>query len=295
MKGSNIVVATDLSDNSAVAARWAHQLASTYGMSVVVTYVVEISISSWASGAYDILDDPTNFQRALDRVNAWYVEKTGARPDDVDVCVGAPVDQLEEAVEDYDAAMLVASMSGKTAMTRVFVGSTAQSLASDPPCPVTIVHADFESLGDPPRLVVGCDFSANSDRAVDYAAKFAGLTGSSLDIVHADTAPELDFIDDEDIQPPPDEDDHRKWAAEEMKALEERLSDTLEPIDYQLHIIHDTPSRGLLGFAADNDADLILVGRSGQSQLVGALLGSVMNALLQSMPCSTLVVPLDAQ
>ncbi|MGM0556340.1 MAG: universal stress protein [Myxococcota bacterium] len=293
MKGANIIIATDLSDNSSVAARWGHQLAQTFDMNVVVTHVVAISVSNWASGAYDILEDPANFQRAEKRVEEWYEEHTGVRPDGVDLRVGTPLTQLKESVEEYDATMVVASMSGKGSVKKLLVGSTAQALASHPPCPVVIVHQDFETFNQPPKLTVGCDFSENSDRAIKYAAKLALTTDSSLDIVHADTAPDLDFIDEADIQGAPDDEDHRAWAEEEMQALEERLSDALAPIEYRTHVVNDTPSRGLICFASDHDQDIILVGRSGQSEFVGTILGSVINTLLQSMPCTTVVVPLE--
>lgn len=292
MKGENIVIATDLSDNSAVAARWAHRLAETFDMDVVVTHVVAISVSNWASGAYDILEDPTNFQHAEHRVGDWYEEITGERPDAIDLRVGTPQVQLTESVEEFDAAMLAVSMSGKGAVKKLFVGSTAQALASHPPCPVAIVHHHFETFHQPPRLAVGCDFSENSDRAVEYAARLAELTDSTLDIVHADTAPDLDFIDQEDIEGAPCDEDHQAWAEEEMSEMKSRLSDALAGVDFHTHIVHDSPSRGLIGFAKDEESDVILVGRSGQSEFVGAILGSVINTLLQSMPCTTMVVPL---
>lgn len=293
MKGANIVIATDLSDNSAVAARWGHQLAQTFEMNVVVAHVVAISVSNWASGAYDILDDPANFQRAEQSVRSWYKEHTGVEPDDVDLRVGTPLVQLKESAEEFDAAMLVASMSGKGAVKKLFVGSTAQALASDPPCPVVIVHAQFEAFHDPLRLTVGCDFSDNSDRAVTYAAKLARATDSSLNIVHADTAPDLDFIDEENIEGAPSDEDHQEWAREEMQAMEARLGESLDDLEYDTHIVNAAPSHGLIDFAKDRGADIILVGRSGQSELVGTILGSVINTLLQSMPCTTVVVPLE--
>jgi nucleotide-binding universal stress UspA family protein len=293
MKGANILVATDLSDNSGVAARWAHQLAQTFDMNVVVTHVVAISVSNWASGAYDILEDPANFRLAEKRVEEWYEDHTGVHPDGVDVRVGTPLTQINESVDEYDAAMVVASMSGKGSVKKLFVGSTAQALASHPPCPVVIVHHEFATFNEPPRLTVGCDFSDNSDRAIEYAAKLAEISGASLDIVHADTAPDLDFIDEENIEGAPCDEDHQAWADEEMQDLEERLSDALAPIEYRTHIVHDAPSRGLISFARDHDQDIILVGRSGQSEFVGAVLGSVINTLLQSMPCTTVVVPLE--
>jgi nucleotide-binding universal stress UspA family protein len=293
MKGENIVIATDLSDDSGVAARWAHQLAETLGMRVVVTHVIAMSLSKWASGAYDILEDPANFQRAKERVRDWYEEHTGSQPDEVDLRVGNPVPELEASVEELDAAMLAVAMSGKGSMERILLGSTAQALAADPPCPVVIVHHGFERLQQPPRLAAGCDFSANSDRAIAYGAKLAKATESRLEIVHADTAPEFDFIEDADIDGAPGDEDHREWAREEMNDMKERLAAALADVEFDTHIVYDSPSRGLIGFAEENDSDVIIIGRSGQSELVGAILGSVMNTLLQTMPCTTVVVPLE--
>lgn len=50
-------------------------------------------------------------------------------------------------------------------------------------------------------------------------------------------------------------------------------------------------SRLIAGVAAENYAQLIVVGTRGQGRLVGALLGSVAQGLLHSAPCPVLIVP----
>ncbi len=291
MKGSTVVLATDLSEAAGVAAKWAHAFASAYGLKVVATHVVTISMSHWAEGAYDVIEQPEMMAKARANIARWYRDATGGEPDEVDVRVGhAPV-QLREAVAEHDAAMLVLATSGKGPWQQVLLGSTAQSMASEPPCPVFIVPHAHEHLSDTPTIAVGIDFSANGAVALDFGARLARTLGAQLHLVHADTSPVIDVIDRQDLPPRFLSDGHYEWAEEEMTALVEAHRSTLDKLDYQTHIIEDYPSRGLIDFADAHDIDLLVVGRSGHSKLMGALVGGVLLKVLQSTPTTTVIVP----
>ncbi len=293
MKGSSIVLATDLSENARYAAKWAHSFAKKYDLKVIATHVVAISISHWARGAYAVLDDEALMQKARSRVTDWYKDATGDAPDAARVLVGhAPV-QLAETVDEHDAAMLVLSVSGKGTLEKFFLGSVAQSLANDPPCPLVLVKPEHSELHEPSDIAVGIDFSKNSGKALDFAAALSKITGGKLDLVHADTTPTIDVIDSEDI---PDEyvsDGHYEWAKEEMQQLVDAHQPQLSGVAYQTHIVEDAPAKGMLDYVAEHDPDLVVVGRSGHSRFVASVMGSVVSKVIQSAAATTVVVPAD--
>lgn len=291
MKGSSIILATDLSKNAGFAAKWAHTFAEEHGLSVVVAHVVSISVSNWAEGAYDVLDDTAMMAKAEKKVVDWYAEETGDQPDDVCVLVGHTPVQLSEIAEEKDAAMLALSVSGKGAVKKFFLGSTAQSLANDPPCPVVVVTPEHAEMHKPPRFVVGIDFSKNASRALDFAADLARTAGAKLSIVHADTAPAIDVVDADDLPEKYVSNGHYEWAKEEMEKLLEAHADNLEGVDYEVQVIEDYPARGLLEYTDEVDADVLVVGRSGHSRFVSSVMGSVVLKALQAVEATTIIVP----
>lgn len=293
MKGSNIVLATDLSDNSRYAAKWAHAFAKDQEVRVTVTHVVSISVSHWAKGDYDVLENDEMMQKAEKKVVDWYRDVTGEEPDQVRVMVGHTAVQLREAVERLGAEMLVLSASGKGSVKKFLVGSTAQSVANDPPCPVVIVEPEHTELHDPPRIVVGTDYSTNAEKALRFGANFARSVGGKLHIVHADTMPVIDVVDVGDLPAKYVENGHYEWAREEMTKLLDAHKGELQGLDYDAHVIEDAPAKGLLGFVEEQDADVVIIGRSGHSQFVASVMGSVVLRVLQAICATTIIVPAD--
>ncbi len=293
MKGSSIILATDLSETAKAAARWAYHFAQKRDVSVIVSHVIRISVGNWAKGEYDVLDEPELMEKAEDRVASWYEEATGGVPDRVEVLVGHPSVQLEDTVDDHEAEMLVLSVSGKGSWERLLLGSTARNLANDPPCPMVLVEPDHTELQKPPRIGVGLDFSDNSVRAANFATDLANTIGAELDFIHVDTEPTIDALDDQDL---PDEFSHEKrfdWAEQEMSKLISGLGDRLEGVDYETHCIQEKPAKGLVEFARNEDLDLLVVGRSGHSKFIATVMGSVLLKVLQSVPATTIIVPND--
>jgi nucleotide-binding universal stress UspA family protein len=293
MKGSTIVLATDLSDNARCAAKWAHAVAQAQDGSVVVTHVVSISVSQWARGGYDVLEDSAMMQKAEKKVVDWYSESTGEAPDSVRVMVGHPAVQIAELVEKLDAEMLVLSSSGKGAVEKFLVGSTAQSVSNDPPCPLVIVEPEHTKMHDPARIVVGTDYSTNANKALDFAASLARAADAKLHIVHAGTTPLIDVVDISDLPAQYVDGGHYEWARDEMAKLLEAHNDELQGVDYDAHVLEDAPAKGLLGFAEKKDADMIIIGRSGHSNFVASVMGSVVLKVLHSMSTTTIIVPTD--
>lgn len=294
MKGSSIILATDLSETAKSAAKWAHYIARSHDLSIIVTHVVKISVSNWARGAYDVLEDPELLEKARQNVEDWYEDATGDTPDETEVLVGSSQVQLAETVKSHQAAMLVVSMSGKGAWKKFFLGSTVQALANDPPCPLVIVDPEHTEMPhDPPLIMAGTDFSRNGDRAISFAAMLARTTDADLHVVHADTAPVIEVVDASDLPEEYFRDGHYEWAEEELDKAMARHSDQFDGLQVEEVLIEEYPAKGIIDYAEDSDADMIVVGRSGQSQFVSSVLGSVVLKLVQTMPTTVIIVPSD--
>lgn len=298
MKGSSIILATDLSDESVDAARWAQAAGERHQLPVTVIHVVSISVAHWMSGAYDVLDSPEVMKESREKVTAWYLEATGKEPGKTRVVVGHIPVQIREEATQLDATMLVMSTSTKARWEQFFLGSTAQSLAHEPPCPVVLVRPDAPNAPEGgakavvKEIAVGVDFSENSAIALAFSADHARACGAKLHLVHAGKSPKfmlgLEHLPDDVIKT-----DYNDWATAEMNKFVTEYADKLEGLDYATHILKDYPSHGLLAFTQTNPVDMLVVGRTGQSHLVSDTVGDVLLKVLQAVPTTTCVVPTE--
>ncbi|TDP75718.1 universal stress protein [Bradymonas sediminis] len=293
MNGTSIVLATDLSDASVEAARWAQEASERLNLPVTVIYVVSISVANWATGAYDVLETPAIMEDSRAKVSDWYAEATGKAPAESRVLVGHIPVQIRQETEKIDAAMLVLATSAKTRWKQFFLGSTAQSLAHVPPCPVILVRPE-EEMGSTTvkEIAVGIDFSSNSIDALAHSAAHARAAGAKIHLVHAGKSPKfmlgLEHLPEEVIQT-----DYQKWATEQMNDFIGAHADKLEGIEIETHILEDYPSHGLLEFTESNEVDMLVVGRTGHSSLISDTVGDVLLKVLQSVPTTTCIVPAE--
>lgn len=291
MKIDHIVLATDLSEGCKNAAIWCHQLKTLVGARVLVEHVIEVNVSNWLKSAYEVLDDPALREQACQKVIAWYRDATGAEPDDVTLRAGSALQQITEVVEGLSGStLLVMAQTSKSVMSRFFVGSTTQAVASQPPCPMVIVHPEHNRLEKGLPVVVATDFSANADRAIDTAVEFAQLLGSSVHVVHANAAPNLSLFEGGEL---PQHTLHATSDAWDEQRMDEAVGRhaTLTSVPYVTALLDADPADGVVEYAADADSDLLVVGHSGESPVVQNVLGSVARRILKNMPCTVFIVP----
>lgn len=152
--------------------------------------------------------------------------------------MGNPIRIVKEAVEEYNADMVVLGTKGASGMEEVLIGSNAAAILHNVDCPVlTIPHG--REFTDIKHIVYGSDFrSKKSDKALSELATIANLFGARVSVAHVVVNYELDD----------------KTTAE-AKA---RISPILGDIEHDYHIIHaDNVEQGILEFAAKNGADMV--------------------------------------
>jgi universal stress protein A len=132
------------------------------------------------------------------------------------------------------------------------------------------------------RIVVGVDFSASSDRAVDEGLRLARQMGTRIEFVHIcplpPTAPELplDVGNFETAQK----------SLAQLKAAAER-----EGIAAGTHLGVGSAVFGLLDFINRLHPSLVVVGSHGRTAVMRMLVGSVAENLIRRAPVPVLVVP----
>lgn len=282
---TNIIVATDLSDNCSAAARWAQALKERTGAShLYVAHVIELSVSTWVTSAFEALEDPAQRGVAERKVADWFQAATGTPADGVFLRAGSCLPQFTEIVGELTGAtLLVVAMSGKSALKRLIVGSTARILAGQPPCALAIVHPDHAEISTTAPVVTGTDLSVNGNHATSYAAGLAQALAVPLDVVHAYGAPSTALVN------LAHETAHETTVKVVTREIEEIPA--LEGVDARIHVLADEPGHALIARVGASDADIVVVGHSGESLFVQNVMGSVAHRVVGHLPCTTIIVP----
>lgn len=291
MKVSEIFVATDLSEVSASAARWAQNVKPVFGATITVAHVVEASVSNWFSSAMDTFEDQARVDKAKDNIRAWYRDATGFEPDHVDIRMGSAAAQLTAIVgADKSHALLVMAQTGKGALGRFFLGSTVARVAATPPCPLVVVHPEHEALEPGHTVVVGTDFSPNAELAVNAAADLANTLSAPLHILHANPAPPVIVFDGADVPVETLQATALDWSKNAMNDLVGRLTQHAD-LQISTSISAELPALALASTVNEKNGGLLVVGHSGESELMQHVLGSTAQRCLTEMPTTLVIVP----
>lgn len=151
-----------------------------------------------------------------------------------------------------------------------------------------------EPLPDSPyrRILFCTDFSDNADHAFGYALDAAlRRPGCTLFLLHVVPEPDAQFwktylYEVEGV------DDKAKHDID-ARVAETYLPRVPESVDFRVEMCVGRDYQKILAFAAENSADLIVMGRHGHSALESVLFGNVTEKVVRKAACPVLVVPPD--
>lgn len=284
---ARIVVGVDGSDAAKRAAIWAaHEAqARKVGLALVYAILPPVNASSFGPGipvSLDVLDEIREAaQKELDQL-ASTLPTT-----DIHTCVevGSPSGVLLSASES--AEMVVMGSRGLGGFRGLLVGSVSTQVAAHADCPVVVVRDDIAGHG--PKVVVGIDGSASAEDAVGFAFDMASRHGWTLLALHAWDVPSYDLlvVPNAPIPVPLTDvaDDEVRLASEVLAGFQADYPDV--PVEQRL--VRSSAASAIL--EAAGEAAMIVVGTRGHGQVMGALLGSVSNAVLHKAKIPVAVVP----
>jgi nucleotide-binding universal stress UspA family protein len=143
------------------------------------------------------------------------------------------------------------------------------------------------------RILVATDGSESSDRAVDYAAQQARITGAGLLIVHIVGGYGLP----EDIFQRFTHAQHA-WLQELLESLSAQVltkardrAKSRGDVEVLLESREGDVAQTIVDIAKEKEADVIVVGKRGEGRITGLLLGSVSQKLVSLSPRPVTVVP----
>lgn len=140
-----ILVPTDFSDCASPAVRYGAELAEKFGAELVLLHVVPDAVLALPDAVMptpvpaanlDVLTDSGK----LGLANLIAAEKLEARNPRAEVRIGSPAAEVVAAAKDLHADLICIGTHGRGGLSRVLLGSVAEEVVRDAPCPVLTVR-----------------------------------------------------------------------------------------------------------------------------------------------------------
>lgn len=206
----------------------------------------------------------------------------------------SPAWALITSADEWKADLVVVGAHGHTSLGgRLILGSVSQRVLYEARTSVRVARdGSRKGKGDPVRLVVGVDGSADAEAAVGAVASRAWPKGSEARLVTVLDA----FMA---VKPAPDEPSALKWVDAEDEKDWEWVRQTFEPLaerlrraglNVSIELRKGNPKHVLVDEAESWGADCVFVGARGTRGVDRLLLGSVSAAVAARAHCSVEVV-----
>jgi universal stress protein E len=285
----SIVAGVDFSPCSRMALQQAVRVAQWNQARLHVVHVIEhLVISDLADALGHTLPQiQTDAVRlAREQLETWLTAAGSRLPHRVEVVVAPPIEGLLRQVQSVAADLVVLGVRGD-ALFPSGAGTLATKCLRKAPTKVLLVH-ELQSL--PFRRVLACvDFSPTSREAVKQALCVAAQDQSQVCFLHV-------------FQGPWHRLHYRAFTSEAAPEfqrhyrllLEQRLKDFVGDtagLDARFTVYDATGHGcGIAEYARHMQADLVVLGTKGRTNLGYVLLGSTVERLLRELPCSALTV-----
>jgi nucleotide-binding universal stress UspA family protein len=138
------------------------------------------------------------------------------------------------------------------------------------------------------NIVVPVDGSEHANRAAKFAAKLAGDANAALTLVHVYDPPTASLMGLEAKSREEIDAIRTADAQTSFEAAQQAIGATAVPITTHALIGHAAPE--IIRFAQASDADLLVMGSRGRSELRDLLLGSVSETVMRRATCAVTIV-----
>ena len=166
--------------------------------------------------------------------------------------------QIYKFVEETDVDLIVMGSSGASGLGEVFIGSNTQKVVRNAKCPVLVIKDDTGDF-NPRNVVFASDFSEMGGEAARLFPLFKTLYGSTMHLLNIVTPSTFEA------------------TPTTQKRMRDFVKDlNMEKEDYTTNIFnYYTEEEGILTFAEENNADMIMLGTHGRKGFSRFMMGSI--------------------
>ncbi len=249
----------------------------------ILTHIVQVGYAQGSAYGHE------------DTLKEWLAERSAPlREAGLDVVIdiraaGEVAKDILAASREHGADLIVIGSRGQNMIRGLFLGSVAREVVRTSTLPVRLEW--IEATGDDGdaacerachaglrRILVATDFSAQAGAAESAAIAYASKA-EVADLVHV-------VSPDEQVR-------YARWPIMARAALEQIAGEvTAAGGRAEVHLLQGKPSEAIAQLAAEHDADLVIVGKHGQSWLESKTIGSTAANLCEIARRPVLMVPL---
>ncbi len=190
LRFKNVLVATDLSEQSEDAVQAGMEIASRFGSNLFVAHVLTPVIMPDPSGvmAPNLLRAQETAARArLDAIASMAAMKHIAHSEML-LRYGTIVATINEIIEAHGIDLLVLATHGRKGLNKVMLGSVAESLLRETHCPVLMIGPHAKSASQEYQmkfksLLLPVDLDSDSLRAAQYATSLAAEMDAKITLL----------------------------------------------------------------------------------------------------------------
>ncbi|MDP8950698.1 MAG: universal stress protein [Actinomycetota bacterium] len=287
---SSILVATDGSEDAALAVRAAADLSNRTGSELHVVHAwrrptfLGLSLEKATEGSSYAHEEA---ERLLEE-QAEHTRAGGGIVAGAHLREGRPAEEIVELAGELGVGLVVIGSRGLGAVKRLIVGSVSEGVVDFAPCPTLVVRGG-EEVWPPSRLVVGDDGSEEARRAGELAAGVGKLFDARVLLVRV--YPSVSVFKARRIV-------HMQASGEVLKRGESSLEERAAELEGVLGMRPETrvasgDAAAVLQEMAEEGARpaLVAVGRRGLGSVRYSTLGGVSADVLRSVAGPVLIVP----
>ncbi len=291
-----ILCATDFSDFANRTIAYGTALAKEFGAKLYICHVVDLS-SIAIYGEFQL--DPVGQQnRIMEYAQDQLTQLIGGQQLEWEpvIVVGHTAEEISRIVDEKDVDLVVSATRGRTGLKRLLLGSVTERLMRTLTCPLLVVHSPEQGFVDVAdqkiqlkRILVGCDFSEDSDVAMQYGLSLAQEFEAELHLAHVVEPPTYQHM----LKPP-------STLEEEInQELRNRLQDKLKELvpeearhwcTPETALLEGNPYDELTRYAESHSIDMIVLGVRGSGLVKTLLVGSTTDRVIRKSPCPVLSV-----
>jgi nucleotide-binding universal stress UspA family protein len=294
MTYERVVIATDFSDASISAAKWASQQFAP-DAELILAHAVELPhrplFARTALPSNDVIKQAVlDFATTrLDEI-AHFLSADKVRRE---IRRGSPEAVVQELVKEYDADLVVIGPHGHRARTTKFLGTTADRIVRT--APVSVLVATQPRHQRPQQLLVPIDDAGDTPALLSRVRQLADDWDARVTLLHVWSESLYSYVASISYAQAHDDAKAVREIQESINGEGRRWLDTLASNGFrndrvEVLIAHGNAGDVTVRFAQQVNADLIVLGRRGSGLVAPAMMGSTLGTVLHGARCPVLVV-----
>jgi nucleotide-binding universal stress UspA family protein len=291
-----ILCATDLSDFSNAAVTQAIGMAEEFGATLFICHIIDLPMVTMHGAAFVYQEDQIAAMKsgAVERIQGLV---SGHRFNWEALVETGPVSRtLCRLAVEKRADLAIVSTHARKGIKRLVLGSVTESVLRTIACPLLVVTATEKMAGSEKpfkgfgfkQILVGCDFSPDSQRAVEYGFSLAQEFEAAIHLVHVVES----FVYRETMFPEGIQSLPMTEATTDCRSRLEALvpAGARDWCSVQIACESGKPFQILKRYAEAHAIDLIVLGVRGQSLVESVFLGSTTDRVIRESGCPVLSV-----